>query len=81
MARVYLSQSFKGTEVNDLPSALSYAFGDLQDQLNGNPAIHSILSSDTPTPQNMLAGDVVFNTTTGSLKIGMFDGNSVIYQA
>lgn len=80
MARIYLSKNFRNTkDPAELTRMLESTLNDLQDQINNGSNIYSILTTKDPLPLGMRAGDIVFNISSGTLKIGVYNGKTIVY--
>lgn len=51
----------------------------LQDQVNSGPSLASLNDSQRKLPQGMTSGDLIFDSSNGELRIGIYNGVSVLY--
>ncbi len=79
MARVYLSSNLVSTPTAELQSALMTIVQQLEDQINAGPAIASLSDTNRTLPQGMISGDLIFDNQNGELKVGIYNGATVLY--
>lgn len=85
MPRLYLTRNLK-TYQGDTEKRLDAFLGDVQsilqdleNQINANPAIWTRLGTNSPFPQAPQAKDVLLDYSSGSFRIGLYDGNEWVY--
>jgi hypothetical protein len=79
MARVYLSDNLVITPTAELQAALQTIIQQLEDQINAGPAIASLSDSNRKLPVGMVSGDLIFDSKGGELKVGIYNGATVLY--
>ena len=51
----------------------------LEDQINNGPSIASLSDSNRTLPLGMISGDLIFDSQNGELRIGIYNGATVLY--
>ena len=81
MGRIYLTTNLQTVSNEELSTAVQRIFDQLEDQVNGEPASVSLDNNNTKLPQGMAAGDPIFSLVGGVVRLGIFNGRNVQFQA
>ena len=79
MLNLDLARNLATTPPAQLPAQLESIFSRLENQFNQMPSISTLNSRNNTLPPNSTTGDVVFDITGGELKIGVSNGQQIIY--
>jgi hypothetical protein len=79
MARIYLDSNLASVPEAAFKAALQTIFFQLEDQINAGTDVIGLTDSDQKLPEGMQSGDLVVNLQRGEVRVGLFNGATVIY--